>query len=388
MRIVSRRAMGVAVALTAAVTFPATAGAGAPGVAYTSTDVRDTWSANGTVRSLSTTSERIYLGGDFTRMRDGDGTSRRRTRLSALTDGGSRLSTAWKPTVDGRVRDVMARGRGGLPDIVYVGGSFSTVNGTPRDNVVAIGHDGAVIDGFRANTDGEVWSITRLGGDVLLGGDFSTVRGQPCPALCRVDGETGQPTSWSADVGGGGVRTVDVTADRERLVVGGTFRTLSDRPRDFLGEVDLDTGAVTSFTPPRMCSDCGVLDVTSTQDTVYAAVAGGGGGRAAAYDLETSQRRWSIKADGDVQAVALRDGVLYAGGHFGPTFDGQERHQLAAVNPVDGALQSWRVTMEGQDAPGVWDLQAASEGLYVAGGFRSLGPSGQSRFAVLEPTSG
>lgn len=73
---------------------------------------------NGPVRAVAVTRNRVYLGGDFTRS-----SGRKRVRLAAYGRVSNRL-TSWNPRANGQVTALQASGR-----LVFVGGSFSTING-------------------------------------------------------------------------------------------------------------------------------------------------------------------------------------------------------------------------------------------------------------------
>jgi hypothetical protein len=119
-----------------------------------------------------------------------------------------------------------------------------------------------------------------------------------------------------------------------------------------------------------------VWDLAATTDAVYAAV-GGPGGRVVAWDAPaatgvtpaTPALRWSRSGDGNVQAVDVHGGVVYAGGHFGPVFDGTTRHQLATLDATNGVLQDYTLAVTGSDHPGIWAVDADDDGLRIAGGF-------------------
>jgi hypothetical protein len=91
-----------------------------------------------------------------------------------------------------------------------------------------------------------------------------------------------------------------------------------------------------------------------------------------------------VPANGDGQALAMADGLLYVGGHF--TSIGtvaQPRSILAAVNPLTGDVDpSFRPRFV-TTFPGIWALAASSTRLYAGGYFTGAGASPPRRFPYL-----
>jgi hypothetical protein len=114
-------------------------------------------------------------------------------------------------------------------DRMVVGGRFSTVeDGTrhhpvSRSNVVAFSATtGSVDPGFAPLVDGQVWAVAASGSSVWLGGNFTTVNGTARPALAKLDLATGVlDTSFAPPLRGG--RVTDLELSGGRLYVAGTF---------------------------------------------------------------------------------------------------------------------------------------------------------------------
>ena len=84
---------------------------------------------------------------------------------------------------------------------------------------------------------------------------------------------------------------------------------------------------------------------------------------------------WSLKGDGDFQAVANLDSQVYFGGHFRVLDDGTRRTRLLAVAANTGALSEWKPKAD----RGVWALEkdTLNSQTYVGGDFTKI--SGQPR---------
>jgi hypothetical protein len=98
-------------------------------------------------------------------------------------------------------------------------------------------------------------------------------------------------------------------------------------------------------------------------------------GAVVAYDSVTAAREWRTTANGDAQALALVDGLLYAGGHFTEIAQPRvPRTILAALNPATGVVDPDFTPRFVTTWPGVWALHGTSEHLYVGGHFTGAGP--------------
>ena len=73
------------------------------------------------VRALAASSTTLYVGGEFTKVG-----SAKRAKLTAFSTTTGALDAAWQPKADGKVNAVALSPDGGR---VYVGGTFSTLNG-------------------------------------------------------------------------------------------------------------------------------------------------------------------------------------------------------------------------------------------------------------------
>src|SRR5262249_17007254 len=118
---------------------------------------------------------------------------------------------------------------------------------------------------------------------------------------------------------------------------------------------------------------CQLLSMTTDGPDVFAAIGGPGGGRAISWEKADASRNWQRHGDGDDQAIAVAGGLVYVGGHFGPRFDGANRHQLAVLDEDTGNLQSYSLPFTGNDHPGLWALSVEPNALRIGGGFAMSG---------------
>lgn len=340
------------------------------------------WTPDGRVYDILTVGDTVYIGGLFTSVRDpAGGEPVPRAGLAAF-DRETGALTAWDPVVDGPVR-TLARGPGG---VVFVGGEFTSAGGARNVNLAAIDPDGASLPGFSARTNGEVRDLAHVRGALYVAGRFARVNGVRRVGLARLEAASGQLVeAFRARLGNG--RALAVWKARRGLVVGGNFTTVGRRNQRFLGLFDPATGSRSAWAPEPLCGNCQVLDLVVSSGRVYGAVAGGGGGRVAAWAVRTGERLWVRRGDGDVQAIDFHDGRVYAAGHFGPVFGGRQRHQLAVLD-TDGTLLPPTIAFTGPDKPGLWAVDATVDHLRVGGGFKGVRGAEVARYAVFPAVSG
>lgn len=339
-------------------------GFASPASADYSQNATASWVPNGTVYAIAVSGSRVYLGGAFTSLTNpATGETVARSRLAAVDAATGALVKSWNPGANGTVR-ALAVGSDGT---VYAGGAFTAAAGVNRSRMVAITSTGAPVSGWRANANRTVRDIAIDSRRVYMAGAFGTINGTKRARLARVSAATGAlHTKFNARVGGGYVHGLAIAGDK--LLLGGSFKTLSGASRVFSGSVLRSSGARTSWKPRSQCDTCRVLDVATDGSKVYQGIAGPGG-RAVAFSLSSGKRVWSKTGDGDVQAVDVHDGVVYAGGHFS-NFAGTRQRQLVALAPSSGASLPHGISFTGSDAPGVWAVHADAAALRLGGGFK------------------
>jgi hypothetical protein len=366
-----------------AVALAASVGVATPAQAAYAPTPKATWTANSTVYAVAVQGNVVYLGGRFTALTNPvTGARFPAGGLAALdrTTG----SPIWGANADGEVRSLAVAADGSR---VFAGGDFSTVNGATATRLVALAPEtGVPLASWQASAGAEVRDLVVSGSDLYVAGRFGKLNGAGRAGLGRLDVATGAVEPWKAPTAGGRPLALSLSLDGQSLVVGGTFTSLAGLPRTYLGSVSTATGQATEWAPLPVCVTCFVIDVDSDSTASYVGTSGTGG-RLVGYGNATGERLWSKGADGDVQAVAVANDVVYAGGHFAAKFAGADRAQLAAVKATTGAVTAFAPKMLGNAKPGVWALAAEPDALFVGGGHTGVGTATtQARYALF-PTS-
>jgi hypothetical protein len=233
---------------------------------------------------------------------------------------------------------------------------------------------------WRAAAGGTVRDIVVSGGTAYFGGIFTRQNGVVQGGLGAVNVDTGKVVpAFNASTN---KSVFGLALSGSRLYIAGSYTAVNGSNRNSLSSWNLTTKSLDNWNPARTCSGCDQYwDVAVDANTAYVG-SSGPGGRLGAYDITSGASRFTtIAADGDVQALTISGGLVYAGGHFG-TIAGQPRKILAAVNETTGALNPFSANFV-TSYPGIWALDAHSSTLYVGGNFTAAGPTPPKRFPYL-----
>ncbi|HEX2183350.1 MAG TPA: PQQ-binding-like beta-propeller repeat protein [Rubrobacteraceae bacterium] len=340
--------------------------------------------ANGRVSDILAAGDKIYLGGSFTQLTDKDGTTIARNNLAAI-DAVTGEVIDWNPNVtnpngDSSVRTMALSSDGSR---LFVGGKFTRVGGLARKNLAVVDPTtGAANEQWSASVNRPVLALAISGSRLYLGGDFTMVDAQTRERLAAVDAATGaldpnwSPRAHRPDGNNSSVLALEVSADGMRLYAGGRFNHISGIRTEKLAALDAATGAVDPIFAPGTQNRIIAMDVSDGRVFVGTGDPLEG---IEAFDAETGQRYWSIAGGhpdpgaGDVQAITVEGGTVYAGGHFAQ-MGGLVRKRLVELDAATGQIGSWAPAVAGGNL-GVWALEtdAARGRLYAGGDFTKIG---------------
>ncbi len=144
---------------------------------------------NSSINAVALQSDgKVLIGGVFTAA---NGTSR--TNLARLNANGS-LDSSFNPGAgaNGSVNSLAAQSDGK----VLIGGYFTTINGTNRNHIARLNANGSLDSSFNpgTGTDDAVRAIAvQPDGNVLIGGDFTTINGVARRHVARLYGDAARP---------------------------------------------------------------------------------------------------------------------------------------------------------------------------------------------------
>lgn len=345
---------------------------GAATVRYSNTPVA-AWQAMGVGRAVVVVGNTVYVGGQFSTVRNNRGSSSvSRANLAAFDATTGELRTAFRADTNGEVRALASDGIR-----LFVGGSFTRVNGTARSRVAAVDLNTGAVQSFTANANSNVYAMAVGGGRLYLGGTFSSVGGHSRSRLASVQISTGAVTGFNPSANST-VRALAVDSDGSAIYAGGDFTKIGSRSRSYLVRLTPD-GQTVSTNWSR--TDAPIFALSLRADGSRIAVAYAGFTNAGAYyNTSSGARLWSNRCDGDAQAVAVVEDSVFVGFHEGCNGDTSVR--VMSYNASNGSRDSsFRPTFN--KFYGAWAAAGNSSVLAVAGDFTRISGVNAQGFAIF-----
>ncbi len=306
---------------------------------------------DGAVEAGDQVGNALVYGGTFDTHTLPDGTPLTQRNLVAFDVNSGALLSGFRPVVNGAVTAVEA---GDVAGTVFIGGNFTSVNGTPTQRLAKLDiATGKLVKPFSGSVNGPVKTLSRVGNRLFVGGSFTIVGGHPRANLAEVSTLTGAPSSsftigvtglrssgcrvdgYCGGLTGAIVRSVRATPDGSRLVVmhrgdkvGGLTRwgaakiNISGRIPSVTGwRTDLwDASRNQGRTPP-----VSIVEGDLSPDGKYFAVSTVLGNFPPLHDTVIAfptagealvQPLWVTQTFDSTFSLAVSDKAVYIGGHF------------------------------------------------------------------------
>jgi uncharacterized delta-60 repeat protein len=315
----------------------------------------------------------ILLGGTFTTVG-----ATTRNDIARIAKAGS-LDTGYNPNANGSVGVILA-----LPGrVAIIGGTFTTIGGTARNRIARLNADGTLDTAFNPDAGNSVLTLAaQADGKIVLGGLFTTVSATARNRIARLNADGTLDTSYNPDANSI-VRTLAVQADG-KCVVGGSFFNLSGVARSYIARINADGTLDTGYNPNASTTVYALAIQPDGKHLVggnFTTIAGGSRNRLARLNADgTLDTTFNPDANNTVSVIALQaDGKIVIGGAF-TTVGGVARNYLARLN-ADGTLDTGY-----NPAPGstVSALTVDGDGrLLVGGSFTTIAGGSRNRIARL-----
>jgi hypothetical protein len=369
--------------------------------------------ANAGIEALAISSDGsiIYVGGRFTMIG-----GQPRISIAALNVGGPLDGTAtptFNPSATGTLGTGVVNALAISGSTLYVGGSFNTIGGQPRDNIAALSLgvplDGVAVPGFNPSPSrsgcaacGSVAALAVSGSTVYAGGSFDTIGGKSRNYLAALNATDGMATPFNPSPNGN-IFAVAISTDASVIYVAGGFNSSNGSPsiggqaRNYAAAVKTLDGTATGFDPnPNAIVNAFGVSGSAVYLAGYFSSLGGvvRHSVAAISATDGSATSFDPNAAGfnggtaTVYALAVSGSTVYAGGYFG-TIGGQPRASIAALSTADGSATSWDPSGHYFSGPAVVETLAVAGSIVYAGGvFTTIGGQARNNIAALSETDG
>ena len=290
-----------------------------------SDDALPTWQINGVVWSQVTIGNTVYAAGEFSQARPpgvavGGAGSVNVGNLIAYDITTGNLITSFNHILNAQALVITKS-----PDNsrIYVGGDFTTVDGQPRGHIAAFDvASGNLVSSFSPNLSGEVKALTVSSTTVYAGGSFDYDDGVYRHHLAAMSITNGARLPWAPVTDNYVPWTMIMTPDQSKVVIGGQFVTLNGQEVDGLAAVDPVTGSLVPWAASTKIPDAvhGAIMGLSTDGTnIYGS--GFAFGSGASFEGEFSLNpadgsiNWLNDCQGDTYNTYPMNGALYTVSH-------------------------------------------------------------------------
>lgn len=361
------------------------------------TGIATGWNPNPTsaVNSIAISGNRIYVAGTFNSS-SGATTigGQSRNYIAAINTATGFDDNSWVTLLNGIVNYVSVAGSN-----VYLGGEFTSVGGARRNRAAAIDYSNGTILPWDPNANSNVMALIAYNGSIYVGGDFTSIGGQARQRIASLDMMNGTANAaWSANANAT-VRTLYGT--NGNIYAGGDFTSVGGQARNRIAKLRADNGAVDATWNPG--ADNIVRAISGYQEKIFAGgdfdnIGGQPRSKIAALDSNGSGAAitaWYPPAGAAgttsavpcrVNALAVRSGIIYAGGSFA-SMGGQNKKNIAAIDNSGAIVMGF--TANPNSANEVNVILPSGNYLYVGGSFNDMKTNTQHQdLSEIDPATG
>lgn len=367
------------------------------------------WMTNGKVFGMAQAGSAMFIGGQFTQIRSTPGgvagPKINVTNLGAIDLATGQGIAGFAPSVTHSTDAAYLRTLAVSPDgsRLYVGGHFDSIGGVAARNLAAIDLTTLSVDqGFTPTAGGPTAAVYDIlpspdGSKTYVGGSFTSFNGSARTRLAAIYPDGSLEPNWQPTANKH-VRSVVLSSDGLSVFVGGAFTVVNGTTRQQVARVDAHTGVLHAWSIPTgtLPQPMVAWSLVASPSRLYGGF-GKGPNFAASFRLDNGSsgtQSWRFNTVGNVQKVVLsEDGSrLFIGGHFGTgrlqqqVCGGVYLRAIGMLSPSNGAIDcSWIPQLEpwGSNYQGVWDIDLTPTHVWISGRFSTVSGAAQQNVARM-----
>ncbi|MGV9012857.1 MAG: hypothetical protein ACOH13_09720 [Flavobacteriales bacterium] len=331
------------------------------------------------IRALLASNGRIFVAGTFY---EADGVSI--SGFAAFQDDGT-LLPEFTLDQDASVKTLCKVG-GNL----YLGGSFTSVrSGISRGRGAALDLVTGALKDWDPRANRTINALVTKGDRIFAAGRFTNCGGAERLRLAALDKVSGDALNWTADLNND---ALGLAFSGPRIYVTGAFTSIGAVQRKNLAAFDISTGKPTDWRPDPN-GDIYSLLLDGNKVVVggaFSAISGQPRTNLAAIDRSTGQAKaWSPVLDNSVRSMVTNGSAVYVGGEF-TTINGLQRLRTAAFSTATGVLLPWHVPLDSVsvDYRPLNALAVKGNKIYMAGHFNKAAGELRYHIAAADASTG
>ncbi|EOQ88533.1 hypothetical protein LEP1GSC202_2255 [Leptospira yanagawae serovar Saopaulo str. Sao Paulo = ATCC 700523] len=337
--------------------------------------------ADGTVNAMLIRNGILYVGGVFSTL---NASATSRSKIAAIELATNTVLPAFSSIniFGNAVYAILA-----YNDELYIGGEitgprFGLLKTDLNGNVLAADYS---IDGSQRN----VYKLSLIDDKLYVFGFFETVRSEPKNHIFQLDLKSDTVTTWDPKFlnGNSELQGVALKFKENVIFLGGAFGAIDTTQRNYLAELDSQTGIPTDWNPnPNdLVSRLIISDKRLFLHGQFTIISDTARQTMAAYDLDSkSLLSWDPEfPPASVESMLIDGDTMYVGGNF-TTVNGNPVNRLVKIDTIQGNLDT---NFNPNPGNTVRSLQLLGDELYVVGQFNTI-PNAATYLASVNRNSG
>ncbi len=312
-----------------------------------------------------------YIGGSFTKVGDSV-----RNNIAQINNAG--IVTAWNPSISDTVYTLLL-----VNNNLYAGGAFTHVGGTTRNRIAAINTISGITTSWNPNANNTVNELETNNGLIYVGGQFTNIGSATRSLIAALDTTIGHATAWNPECYGTSV--LAIAFNGANVYVGGNYTIIGRTSRNNLGAIDSIDGLATGWTP---IVNGAVNKIVMNTSTMYI----GGAFTHVGSFWRHSLAEVSIIADTATNFdpmyyafgtnvtydILLNANKMYVGGDY--YFFDIAQPNLVQINLNTDSITSW----QSYSGKSIYTLGMYNGIVYAGGQFRTIGAYSRTRLAAID----